>query len=65
MLEFIIRILCQVEAGVIKKCIPKKVKLSINLKDADRDKRVGQSVLDSGKSICKVPEVARSLVFKE
>lgn len=50
---------------MIKKCIPKEVKLSINLKDADRDKRVGQSVLDSGKSICKVPEVARSLVFKE
>lgn len=36
-----------------------KGQLSINLKNApeSRGKSMGQSVLDSGKSICKVPEV--------
>lgn len=57
-------------AGEIKVCILEK-QFSINPKDAcdleakRKKKKVGHSVLDSGKNVCKVPEAAMSLVFNK
>lgn len=55
-------------AGEIKVCILEE-QLSINSKNAceleAKKKKVGHSVLDSGKSVCKVPEAGMSLVLKK
>lgn len=47
-----------------KECVPGEVTVKHKPKGCT-GKRVGQSVLDSWQSICKVPEIAKSFALKE
>lgn len=53
---------------MVEECIPEKVIVKYKYKGytgVRGKKKVEQSVLDSGKSMCKLSEVARNMVLKK